>query len=518
MADHFVDSVNGTSTMTGHTMDAPWNTVEYALESGSLTANDFVWVRRNVNEVPVTDIVCAYDGTYSQPIQIIGWPRSSHAIVSSDWTNGNTGVVVDDADMDREKHQGRYVTAPDGRVYLITKVTDASNIVIDREYVGATVTNQTATISADEDYTLAQAIDDSAWVIKKADWNGDADDMPYIDFNNAALQILIESDNCHIFKNMEFKNGNDAYGIIFSGYSGSLFTEFNGCLFYQESDKAIFYIAYSPHILKRCILEGNSTGTSQRGFYGQNSAGYCILIDVAIYNMGDSGLYGVQAIMKNVNIGVEVANDDDDITLAMFDCIGIDVKLGGTNGYVEYSIRDLNTFANFENYQKVLGDHRTYFAGGYFDRVTLTVATTPNKKLSDDAIRITPNSNNHVTNIPVLAHKIFEHRVWADTSSKDYKYWVYNNLAATINDTTATDNLFLKVTYVSGYDDTSEYFYTESISTQIDILDAADDTDWDYLEVTDITPAVASWVILEIYESIYSAAGTIFIDPEVVIV
>jgi hypothetical protein len=90
-------------------------------------------------------------------------------------------------------------------------------------------------------------------------------------------------------------------------------------------------------------------------------------------------------------------------------------------------------------------------------------------------------------------------------------------MAATINDTAATDNLFIKVSYVSAYDDTSEYKYTEVYSSEIDILAAADATDWDYLQVTGIQPAIASNVVIELYHSMYSAAGTIFVDPACVI-
>ena len=183
MADYFVDSTTGDNGDTGLSTDLAWATLQFALEGGGLAAGDIVWVRRIHVEYagdPTVDIRPAYSGTPKDSIRIIGWPRNTHAISSSDWTNGSTAVVVDDADMDREKHQGRYVTGPDGETYLITKVTDASNIVIDREYASTTAEAAAATIQADEDYALAQAIDDAAWTIKIATWTADADDLPVL--------------------------------------------------------------------------------------------------------------------------------------------------------------------------------------------------------------------------------------------------------------------------------------------------------------------------------------------------
>lgn len=51
----------------------------------------------------------------------------------------------------------------------------------------------------------------------------------------------------------------------------------------------------------------------------------------------------------------------------------------------------------------------------------------------------------------------------------------------------------------------------------MEILAAADATDWDLIQVANVQPAVAGWVILEVYQSQHSATGTIFIDPQVVI-
>jgi len=257
MANYFVDSTNGDDTDDGTTMDdgpgggvGCWATIEHAHEAGGLAAGDTVWVRRIHVEYagnPTSDINTAYSGIPKNPIKTIGWPRNTHAIASSDWTNGSTAVVVDDADMDREKHQGRFVTGPDGFDYLITKVTDASNIVIDREYAGGTVANQAATILADEDYALAQAIDDSAWVIKKADWNADADDLPCLDFKDQAFQLYINTRYLE-FVNLEFRDSSDVRGFIQLGNNSKITAWFWWFWCYIAKRKIICNTNYSKFV------------------------------------------------------------------------------------------------------------------------------------------------------------------------------------------------------------------------------------------------------------------------------
>lgn len=514
MADYFVDSTTGSDLNNGTTMDLAWATIQYALQSGGLTAGDIIWVRKLHSETPVADIAPIYEGTPAAPIQIIGWPRNTHAVSSSDWTNGSTSVTIDDNDMDREKHCGRYITAPDGEVYLITRVTATSTIIIDREYAGSTVTNQAATISADSDYTLAQAINDSGWTINKAAWNADADDLPLLDFNNTAFQLILSSDGYHFFKNMEMKDSTDSNGILrFDSLSLAGYIE--GLLLLQSPDSTALYINNSCVIGERIIIEGDGAGTLQRGIYLQTGA--LRLFNSAIYNMGDIGMrIGGNAVLSNVNMGVEVANGDADIELYYGGVVsGKDVKFGGTNGYIDYFGASSCNQMSIENYQKVLGDNRTFFVGGYFEKVPVA-GETPNKKLSDNVLKITPSSSGQEF-VKELAYSFFEYIIDTDTTSRNYKFWIYNDSGVTLNATTAMDDIWLEAEYVKSYNDTSEYTNMKEYSTETSILDAADADDWDSLNVTAIAPAVSSQVRLRIYWSKYLAATNVFIDPEVVI-
>lgn len=520
MAIHFVSSADGNDANTGHDLDNAWATVEYALESGALVAGDTVAVRRTHSEIPTSDIALAYDGDDDNPIIIFGCPRDTFSITSATWTNGDATVdLILPASMDREQHQGRYITAPDGETYLITYITDSNTFELDREYAGSTVVlgAGAATIQADDAESDWDDYDDSGDVIKKTDWEADNDDLPVIDFNDTAYQMYIDGDRYHIFRNMEFKDTTDL-GIIRidTGYAMT----FEGCLFKQttQSDPCI-YTQASGTFLKRCIFEGSGAGSAQRGIYF--ISGFLYMKDCAIYNMGDNGLFIRDvAFLENVNIGVEQANGDNDIAFSIFGQIyGRDVKLGGSNGYVSiadsilpYGQHSFNKIA-IENYQKILGDNRTWYAGGYFEKAAVS-GETPNKKVSDDVIKITPNVD--ITPIEEWAVDLMVHEIELTADTHTLKYWIYNDSGSTLNDTTAKDDIWLKAEYVKAYDDTSEYVMAEAFSTEIDILDAADADDWDELSVT-ITTAVAGKVRLTIYLSFYDAADNIFIDPAVVI-
>ena len=607
MANYFVDSSTGDNGDDGTTMDLAWATVEYALEAGGLSAGDIVWVRRIHSEIPITDIVHAYDGTVGSPISVIGWARAAipdTTITAADWTNGNPLVDnVAGITPDREKHIGRYCTAPDGSQYLITAViyeagvdgmgagdefvvgdiltnvtqtkkgkvwgfTDnldttgtiqyvrdsssawveddnitsdgggdaeidaggetAVGFLIDREYPGNTVTgiNGKFQIEEDEDYDLAQAIDDSGWTITKATYNADADDLPLIDFNDANLQIVVTGDLCNLYKNIEFKDSTDALGIIGISDSGSFKLE--GCLIKQSTQSdPLLRISSTSYSFERIIFEGSGAGTTQVGVISFGSRGK--MKACAVYNCGDYGIQSEEYLeLDNVNFGEEMANGDDEFGIVNLfgQIVGNDVKLGGTNGYVYMGLlTNQGKFSRVSigNFQKVLGEHVTYFPGGAIGstggmrNVDVGDANAPSAASSAgttaDLIALYPNINGYEF-IEDWAVKVAEWKVWAPASAETYTVYLQNNMGVTLNDTTAKDDIWLKLTYIDTYDDATEYSKTELFSTEIDILQRADQTDWDSLTIANHTPAVAGWAVLELYVSKYVASGQIYVDPE----
>jgi hypothetical protein len=98
----------------------------------------------------------------------------------------------------------------------------------------------------------------------------------------------------------------------------------------------------------------------------------------------------------------------------------------------------------------------------------------------------------------------------ATTASKSYRVYIQN--IAQI----AAGQLTLKCSYVSSYDDTSEYTWTEADGTYSNtpMPARADADDWgEYIECAGIAPAVASKVRLRLFSNYYHATDEFFIDP-----
>jgi len=517
MSNYFVDSTTGNDLDNGSTMDLAWATLKHAIEAGSLVPGDWVWIRRIHVEYagdPTSDIQMLYDGTPVAPIHFIGWPRNTHAVSSSDWTNGSTAVVIDDADMDREQHQGRWLTAPDGEDYLITKVTDASNIVIDRKYVGDTTANAVATIKADEDYTTAQAIDDSAWTIKKADYNADADDVPCIDFKGTAYQIYLNSAMHLHWANIEFRDSADLNGIINQKFSK--LTYYNGCLFHSdvENSTCLMTQCCTLTVVDRCIVEGD--GVNARWGIDGAVGGAFIIKNSAIYGFA-IGLYShtIPWIrLENVNLGVEIANTID-IQLADSGKIyGRDVAI--PNELFGYNYASQSE-VSIENFGKVLGVHKRWNGQGTITKQTADgTGDLPNARPDGAAnvLEILYDLVSTITQMPApwladWACDVLVHTFEALASSKTYRYYVQS-----MDDLLASE-LWLELEYVKTYDGTDKYTVV-TVKSDETIAARSDNNDWtQYIEVPNIQPAVGSKVRIRCKCAYEHASNKIFIDPNV---
>lgn len=520
MANYFVDSTTGDNGDTGATMDLAWATLEYAMESGALSAGDIVWVRRVHIEYggnPTSDIVVAYDGTPANPLRVIGWPRASDTSISSaSWTNGSTTVdLIVGLSMDREQHLGRFIAGPDGFNYLITQITDSNTIVIDREYTGAsvTLTDGAATIVADEDYDTAQAIDDSGWTIDVATWTADADDVPELDFKDQSFTILLG--DCMYFANIGIRDSADGYGNFLN--NTGIFAMFRGCLFAQTNNKYISGYSYRSSIFyDRCIITGSGVGGNQQGCVGDQSSIY--IRDSALYNGGGWSLYLLNsaAYLENVNIGVEVANADDDIAIKFTGHLyGRDVILGNGAGDVLFDDPNFQSRVSIENFGKSLGAHKQYVPQGSLVKMDVVAGSgDPEKRTggSDSVLEILYNSVSDrdgfsAINETVNTTPIFDHEFEVDASSKSYRFYVQAVGAVT------AAQLWIVAEYVTEHDDASQYVFASQRSDEA-ISARSDAADWSqYIEVTGIQPAVASKVRIKCYCSYYHATNKIYIDP-----
>ena len=381
--------------------------------------------------------------------------------------------------------------------------------------LAGTAINLTSDGTADN--TL-QTINDFGWTIQLTDYKADADDLPLIDFNETAYQINLQTANYFVFKNLDIQDSNDANGAMYINvnYVCSLI----GCLLKTNQNTEIINGTQSNALwyLDRVIFEGSGAGSVQTAINAAN----VIFKNGAVYNMGDAGVQlnapGCGMIACNVNIGVEIANGDADVFLDYANKFcGNNIKLGGTNGYLDFGIYPIvgQNFIQIENYDKVLGEHKTWYQGGTFEKAAVS-GETPNKKVSDDVLKISPNESGYQF-VPEYAVEIFCHEFDATTDSLTYKYWLYNNTGDILNSGDVKGSIWLELEYVNSHDDTTEYTQVKAYSTEKDIADAADADDWDYLQVATIQPAVASRVRIRCFCRHYTAAGDIYIDPAVVI-
>jgi len=392
----------------------------------------------------------------------------------------------------------------------------AVGFLIDREYAGSTVSGVSGKfqIEADEDYAEAQAIDDSGFTIKLSTWSDDAVDLPYLDGDSAAFQILMSQDNYYGWKNLEFLNFADAAGCVNPNISKAVL--FQGCLIRGTSNVTLTYTLRLLGVFNRCIIVGSGAGASQYGAFNIDSV--VIMKNCAVYNCGGNGIWTQSGVMflDNVNVGIEIENLSDDFFIRYCDNFKFkDVMIGGSNGYFDFNTAALSRYeVNIENYQKVLGDHKTFFEGGEYISTAVS-GETPNKKLSDTILKITPNRDYYAHSEELWKYKIPLGEINADAGSQTFKFWLYNDTGVTLNDGDATADICLQADYVKSYEDASEYTMATATSAEHTIADAADADDWDSLSIT-INPAVKSKVRLYLRISKYTV-NDIFIDRQVVI-
>ena len=516
MADLFIDSTTGNDANSGVDFDNALATIKYAWENSWPSPSDYKWIRPNHSEIPTSDITPITGGIISDFKKMIAWPKPEFSITSAMLFPGlNMIMAVVPASLTESGMIGRKVIAPNGGEYIITQVQDASTCYIDRIYTGNMVSGPAGacTILADPSYDIAQAIDDSSTTIKKADWNANNPARPVIDFNDTNYQVNFSSANFWWVQGLEFKDSSDAEGIVrVYPSAGEVFL---GCLFNQSASNSPLFVSYQAYVLlEKCIFVGSAAGVSQRGIVnGRNGAGggHLVIRESAIYRLGDYGIesYG-NLFLDNVNSGIELANGNNDIFAAGF-ISGKDVKFNNIDIHVDSGGRQ----ASFENYYKDLGLNRTFYSGGYYYNVPV-VSVGPNKKLSDDIIRIVPTISG-TEFIPEMAHCIFEDE-WNDVpiGTYDIGYWIFNESGLTLNPNSARENIWIEVEYVTSRTATGAHSHTmaKKYSTQMNIATAADSDDWTHLTILSIPVAYLSKVRMKIYFSKYTAGNAVFIDPK----
>jgi len=373
------------------------------------------------------------------------------------------------------------------------------------------------TIERDEDYDSFQAIDDSAWTIKKADWNGDAEDLPIMNFGASAYKLYIHISHNWVYKNLVIRDSSSAQGTMYILLCNHLM--FKSCIINQNNNKNCIQIlnGYASAIyLKQTLVIGSDGGNAQHGIY--TTAGLFMglnLIDVALYNFGKYGLVCCDTLVENLKVGVELPNGGSDIYMVKGLFLSKNVGLGGKNGYT--FITPLSTiYIGIENFN-ALKVHNRWCAIGQINKRDVVIGSGDPYKRSggaDSVIEISCNISAAYAPAPdEWKYLIFEHEFEMDAALRNYRYYVQCKAMSIAS----SSELYLECEYVDQYVDSATYHTTKVKSDELIALRSGAD-DWSqYLEVIGIQPAVASKVRIKCYLSKYDADGRIFIDPKVVL-
>lgn len=513
----FIDSVLASGSNNGSDMDNAWQSIETGFEYNYHLADTIVWVRRRSYFTGATSHVTpngSSDGGLNSWIRFVAWPRTEISFTGT-FTNGSTTVgVTSGVTPTWDQHCGRKIkNDADGKWYIITNIS-GSNFIIDREYAGTTATDGACTIEEDEMYDTAQALDDSTWTIKKADWNADSDSLPYLDFTNTAYQYQINGSYMIDHQGLHFKNGGNGQ-TIYSGVGSN--TRYKYCIMSTTTNQQLLTAAAASTrvYLDQCILYGNSTGSGQNGIYG----GAALWIkNSALYNLGGYGLSCENSGMlrlDNVNIGVEAANDYADVVLGSFDWNWKDVKLGSATNILNGLY--YRGSCSIQNYGKVLGAWRSFNCNGYTETVAVVAGSgDPEKRTggSDYVLAIRQNesteSRSYISDEIVLDIVGQDRPLLISSAAESHTYRFY--LQANGLSTAVASEFYVEAEYIDAYDDTSEYHYTTIKSDEL-ISARSGATDWtQYVEVT-VSPAVASVIKFRFKTAFYDSDGILYLDP-----
>ena len=524
-------SLSGSDAAAGDSLDAPWATFKHAVEAGSLAAGYRVWVKRDVHELPSSDINFAYDGTSNEPIEFIGCPRDTETGTAL-FTNGSDSVSGVSLDTQQLNHACRWLTAPDSNRYWIAEVvTSGVNGVVqlNSNYVGATVSGS-FTFEADPRKAEWDAIDDSAWTAKKTSWESDSNYLPIIDFNDGAYQVLVQNDIYNSVYNIHFKDSTDVLGI-FSATSIISQLKVCNCRFIKKTSTVpIVYFNMSNGgtiIMENCLIRGPATtGVTHWGLYISSSSKgflkhcsfdkmYSAIATDADFDIFDC-VFGVTGGSGFGNAIFQLYNGSFNVRTNV---IASKLKAGETVINV-YTLTDFITTVNFESYNQIIGDNRRYLTncGDVISNdgsgVDVNLRTGGADKVVEvflDSAAANVGLRNQDSNETSLgqAPLVFEHQYEVNAcNSKQFTYYV-NSVGAL-----SASQLWLEVEYVGAY--VSNTVWSNTLIKSSNTISArADASDWSqYLRVITGAIPAKSKIVVRCFCSYYDATNKIYIDPK----
>jgi hypothetical protein len=491
MANIFVDDT-ATGTPDGTSMTDAYTDLAAVLIS-ALSAGDTVWVRRTTLQDISADVDLTADGTSVLPIKVIGWPRAAKS-TSGVFTQGSkivTGIVSND--MLAFAHNGRSITGPDGNPYWIETIDSTSQVTLNCEYIGDTVTGS-FTIKADEYYDEAQALGD----VLISTWNADPDVVPGLNYI-AAADFNGAGDYYWTFANIQFiGNAKSFFNMQSLGW------RVINCYIIQPNAYYIFS-AISFSVLINCIISGADVTSNYIYTYEAT------FLRCSFINTGPFIHSGSTVILDDCNrsgsINAFYQNSQD--------CEVILKNCSLPLSQLWYSVVATPTQVNgawIEDAERVKGVNTKYINGAGWvssndgSGADVNLRSGGSDKVIDilfdiNASRIGRKTEDGIKSNPQSTAMVFEHRIWQTSfTAKTYRYYVQS-----VTDALTSSELWLE----------AEDAYGNVTKSDEAIAARSGAGDWtNYIEAA-VTQPVAGWITLRCFCTKYSATLHKYIDPQV---
>lgn len=531
MAYKYVDFTNGNDSLnTGNSMASAYKTLKKALELGTLAAGDVVLVRRNMTDTPTASIAVGTSGNASNFIRCMGWARGTLALTGIGFVKDSDRATygVGSGVASESALAARFFTGPDGLRYQIRRVdTVNSYVYLKSTYKGTTVSNQSITLEADEDYTWMQAI--SSGNGNDGSWNGDAHTLPIVDYAANAYYTNFSSRLYWGIGYLHFKGGTATNGNLrlssvrqaylvnclfevttATGYYGCYTTNTNllmyRCWFYNANDTTYGYNVYAggaDTVAESCIFQ---------------DAKYALVTTSSGRFFGYDCHFGRESEVCSYYVHTPGACVDDNFFL--YDCrfltstgkffLATDYGAGAIN--TMYANKSLAVASQYRKqprrYDVVMSDGSEAAANLRPGGASQILWAKWNGGSNTQGFRSPYDKMSSFR----LAQRLFQHAYTLAPGTYTFKYYV--NLVS--SSALSVSDFWLEARSITRYVSETDFDTALTKTSSLTVTQRANADDWaDYVSVQ-VVVAVTSVVFLDLY--LCKASAELYIDPAVNIV
>lgn len=407
----------------------------------------------------------------------------------------------------------------------IGTVTEGDGYVLLNDYSGTTSVNGAFTIEKDPYYDRCQEIVDA----EKTNWNADSDSLPLLTFTGTTQFRASPYSTTLQCISFVGGGGSNSGNILMSSLCGLC----QNVIDYTNSASGAYGIHFNAlgvGTVKNTVVIGQGA-TSASCFKIENPL--VNMINCSGYNSGQYGAILLSNVtMRNVALGYELNNTQDDISVQSGNCYGYNLRCGGGSSKVRTASYDsYNQHLYAENWDMVLGRHVHKLSNGWAYYINVDGGTDPVQRSGGGStvIRLKQNeSANYRGKNDEVSQVIFERDIWVEAGTDTIIMYIQDSACGDINisDDVGNRTIWLEADYPAQYVNDSVYsigqidiqgFSHHSTSSTNPISNRASSSDWDSYVKLVCTVARAGNIKLRCKTAFYHATGTLFIDPKLYI-